>query len=236
MSGNLFRNMSIYQFSEEVCSLFAKIGEQVRIVYDRLPTDINVLPRYGWYPMFAMLPSDPLQLVRKLKAGDHLAVEEFMDDLISKNLAEIERLAVNRYPERECILREAFQAHRENRYYLSIPVFLTQSEGICFEQTNLKLFSNRDNKSVLNKFVKNLEEQGIIDILCQAIASPSCFNVPESLRGEFSFGPNRHEILHGININYGIRSNSIRAISLLNFIIEILYEGSEKVDSTTIKF
>ena len=48
----------------------------------------------------------------------------------------IEEALIDSYPHRGHLFQQAFEAHREGKYGLSIPVFLTQADGIFWDQTS----------------------------------------------------------------------------------------------------
>ena len=52
----------------------------------------------------------------------------------------IERDLSGAYPRRSQILHDAFEAHRTGKYTLSIPVFLSQADGIWYDQFSKDLF------------------------------------------------------------------------------------------------
>ncbi len=128
---------------------------------------------------------------------------------------------------RKIIIRKAIQAHFEENYILSIPVFLAQIDGLFFEihcndVEKVKGFSsicekcmgklckrcaknNERQKPTIRNIIQHLTkiEGGLTDdtvLLC----------VIEDIFGEF-----RNDILHGRNINYANKELSARLIIIL---------------------
>lgn len=66
-------------------------------------------------------------------------VEEALAQYFEDRLDEIEASIAGRFPTREKVIRAAFSVHRRCEYELSIPaipVFLSQTDGICKEVVN----------------------------------------------------------------------------------------------------
>ncbi|GAH80009.1 unnamed protein product, partial [marine sediment metagenome] len=71
-------------------------------------------------------------LANELDIGNIDKVNQFMDIEITKMLNEIKEKLIARFPNRKDALESAFKAHRNEDYFLSIPVFLAQTEGMYF--------------------------------------------------------------------------------------------------------
>jgi len=126
------------------------------------------------------------------------------------------------YPFRTKVLNSAFLSHREKNYYSSIPLFLTQADGICFDLTDKRVY--RTNKGVpeISKLIRELPEKDILKILLQPLKIQGLITATKDQRHSFSGNINRHEILHGISVDYGTRINSCKAISWLVYISDVL--------------
>ena len=70
---------------------------------------------------------------------------------VRRHLDNIEAALIESYPHRSNLLWEAFGAHRECKYSLSIQAFLTQSDGIFYERFGKLLFSEKG-KDAVNAF------------------------------------------------------------------------------------
>ena len=115
------------------------------------------------------------------------------------------------------LMQAAFRAHRQKDYSLAIPVFLTQSEGLCTDITNKSLFRSHKKKPGTADYVEKIAT----DALTSALLSPLSRIIPINASEEHRRGskaPNRHTVLHGESLDYGTKANSLRAISLLNFV------------------
>jgi hypothetical protein len=145
--------------------------------------------------------------------GSHL-------DLIEARLASM-------YPERARFISEAFGAHRTEKYMFSIPVFLSLADGITYLKTGeacLFTSSDRQPKLKQTQFMKDLiEESQLIEAMLSAVTNFSAINKPEKI-DDNRFSLNRHTILHGKNLEYDTELNSLKVISLVNY-LACLYQG-----------
>ena len=135
-------------------------------------------------------------------------------------LESIEETAANNYPRRAHLLRQAFAAHRRGEYGLSIPVFLAQTDGICTDVTGGELFRSSKGRPRTAGCVANVQGE-----FHKALLSPLDQKIPLNLNKEdrgVGFGQlNRHMVLHGESLDYDTRTNGLRAVSLINYVVEV---------------
>jgi hypothetical protein len=98
------------------------------------------------------------------------------------------------------ILEACLWAHYEKKFELSIPVFLTQIDGILFE-----IFKSSNHHNALKSLKFKNEEVGeifgqtkVIDLLLTKIFKTLC----RSARFDNRNFPNRHLILHGLDLQF----------------------------------
>lgn len=189
---------------------------------------ILAMARHGWFPDLEVpfgqiklwaddLDSDP---ERAHKANQELC-DRFRDLLDS-----IENKLRSEFPDRSEILGDAFQAHRQGKYNLSVPVFLTQIDGLFYDRYLKNLFYGPDRDDVakaLGRIPYELDRS-----LCRALlydGLPLLAN--RSQRQQQPDGHselNRHQVLHGEATDYGTEQNSLKTISLLNYCAFVLPE------------
>jgi len=136
---------------------------------------------------------------------------------------ELAARALALYPERAAILCVAFDLHRAENYIASIPLLLTQVDGICAQHLNKSYFFAKTKR--FQTSVKDLIEQSGDD-LTGAFLSAFLLNTPllatidEAAKAGKTRGPNRHGILHGSveHLDYGSKVNGYKAFSLLCFV------------------
>ncbi len=136
-----------------------------------------------------------------------------------------ERLVDERLQNRAAAITEAIWAHRERHYYLSIPVLLAQADGITYDTINRGMFRADTGRYVRNA-VTDLAAPGLTRLAAQMLApleagtSLSATTTSRDLKraADPKYGPlNRHGVLHGIDLKYGTRVNSCRALVSLGY-------------------
>ena len=174
----------------------------------------------GWF----LDPEMPVILLQKMESQFDERPEEmtaWLCDFYRKELNAIERKLVDSYPHRGHLFQQAFEAHREGKYGLSIPVFLTQADGIFREQTpKQNLFSAKQRKKAYSEYASQ-SSNSFMDthLLSLSIHLPLWMNQDERMeKGDSFVGLNRHQVLHGESIDYDTEQNSLKAISLLSYL------------------
>ena len=184
------------------------------------------MARNGWFPDLELpvgqiklwaddLGSDP---ERARKANQELC-DRFRDRLDS-----IENELRSEFPNRSEILGDAFQAHRQGQYNLSVVVFLTQVDGLFYDRYLKNLFSRKDRDYVAeimgrkpDELDRSLSRALLYDGLPLLVSWSQRQQQPDGL-SEL----NRHQVLHGEVTNYGTEKNSLKTISLLNYCAFVL--------------
>ncbi|MCC8360279.1 hypothetical protein [Salinimicrobium sediminilitoris] len=200
--------------------------EAAKILDEESPDAFWLLCTYGWYFGYDSLPKTPIELARELNKGNQKEVDDFLVQYYEDELDDMERRLVHRYPNRIGVLREGFQNHREKRYFSSITLLLTQVDGICKERTGDIFFTAKETKGVKIRKPRIAEAFNEEEVFFRPFLVPlketSTINSHWSKLHSFPLRFNRHEILHGEDISYGSKINSLKVISLLNYLSDIL--------------
>lgn len=174
------------------------------------------LLEYSWF-------IDPKMTVKMVRAisklvekGDEVAINQIFTEYFKANMDNIEKRIVDNHPDRGRIITEAFAAHRERRYGLSVPVFILQADGISRELLGTEYFSGYEKcKTKAEKLAHEVTDDLFLTSALRALIplGASRKHTSRMKRNDF----NRHAIMHGFDQNYDNELNSIKAISLLNF-------------------
>jgi len=177
--------------------------------------NLALMAKSGWYPNSFTFDFEP-------KKND-LSVDELMEEHLVQDWERITKKITELYPKRAHILSVAFSLHSEKNYIASIPLFLTQADGICNEVFGIYLF---DGNKVAKK-IDSLDHEGKIDSDIFADAILNLFSLENHYNARINEdtakekAPNRNGILHGASehLDYGTRRNSLKALSLLSFVV-----------------
>lgn len=201
-----------------------EIGNQfLHLKKDRVELIINKISSFGWY-------IDDFSKESKLSTSKCLKfiytnlpekLDEYLSDYYKNKVNQIEDDLKTKYPKRSAIISEAFYAHRNKLFHSSICVFITIIDGICDDVLDAKFFKNIKD---LPEIRVKLEEKkmNFSDFLLSPIKNKGAINAWEKELNKYPIRLNRHEIIHGKDINYGNEINSLRIISMLSYIDYIL--------------
>ena len=213
----IFRTV-LTEFHESLSKPFS----QSTLFVDEIPKSIQhifeQLAQQGWF----IDPELPLL------ASNNYSPETttYLCDFYRANIDEIEKRLVNSYRRRAQILEQAFEAHREGKYALSIPAFLIQADGIFHDfSPATNLFTTRQRIKAYKDFTSQIPDS---DKFTTATLSPISMQLPlwmsikertDSAAENKSFSNlNRHQIIHGESTGYDTEENSLKAISLLSYL------------------
>lgn len=213
--------------------------EQMKEVAESLPpayrAALLMLGRHGWYLDPEMSLSAPLELGVSFKEGGIEQAEKVLAEYFDGRVDQIEQFIIEAHPSRAKVLSSAFNAHRAGQFDLSIPVFLAQTDGICREVAGQYLFTSAKGKAYKGRpgMAAYVEERAS-DTFLSAILSPLGEKLPistsEAERGEGWTALNRHMVLHGESVDYGTKINSLKAISLINYVVAALRIAKRDAD------
>ena len=179
------------------------------------------LAAFGWYVDSEMPWSAPAELARSLMGDNSQEIVDAIASYFRHRVTSIEEQLSVRYPHRREILRDAFDAHREGKYNLSVPVLLAQADGLWWDRFSRSFFSRQGRRVLDDEDV--LELHGRIDTAFLEFFQESA-PLWQSIRERDSkvIALNRHQVLHGEALEYGTEYNSLRAISFLGCLCWIL--------------
>jgi hypothetical protein len=132
------------------------------------------------------------------------------------------------WPQRKTLLGDAFEAHKNGLYTLSIPVFLSQADGMAFNILQAFVFTDHNGAKISDKAKELIDaETENHELMCSFVGilleehtiRTSTKNRDERRLSGAPISPlNRHGVLHGIDLDYATEANSLRAISLLSLL------------------
>ena len=139
---------NISRFIEAVADAFQRAApgilsliEAVERMPDVLQAALIRLANEGWYLDWeGMSLQEPAELAEAYLAGRRQEVEDRLVEHYRRRLPEIEEELVALVPARAHIFRQAFDAHRQGLYYVTVPTLLAQADGVCLERLGEHFF------------------------------------------------------------------------------------------------
>ena len=158
----------------------------------------------------------PVRTAERAASARQVFINKFREDTDT-----IKQRLATQFPDRAQVIIDAFAAHRQSKFNLSVPVFLAQADGIAWDRLGKTLFSSKTIQEPEDLASK--VNEGILRKLFLGLMWPEWpLALPESQRPEDFSGLNRHQVLHGEVADYGTEANSLQAMALLNFCSFIL--------------
>ena len=178
----------------------------------------------GWYMNF----ESSISMKHYVGLGQQ-ALNSYMEKEIQADWITLTTSIIAAYPARAEILTCAFELHNEGRYIASIPLFFAQADGICDQNLDAHLFADGE-KRKLAIVERSRNAEPFTDVLLELLQIKTPFNAriskyeaKDKLRA-----PNRNCILHGScnHLDYGTEINSLKAFSLLAFVVLVFSKES----------
>ena len=168
------------------------------------------------------------ELGEELASGNAGEAEAALVAHFEGRLDGIEDSLAEKFPHRSHLLLAAFKAHRRGEYELSIPVLFSQIDGIGKDATGHSMFASRDKRPATAAYVAKVEAGTFRAAVLSPMAQKQPINASEGERPEGFDALNRHMVLHGESLDYGNKTNSLRTISLINYLADVLDEQADK--------
>lgn len=239
-----FYILDISHFAKQAADFQRTIQESISPIFEQLQKSFHDLPprtqeallllgEHGWY-MDSKMPFSALwDLKEALSEGKVQDAEDALSEYFESRLQEIEETITQRFPHREHLIKAAFNAHRRQDYDLSIPVFLAQTDGICKEVAGQYLFMKQNKKPRTAIYVEQLASDAFTAALLSPLAAALPIGTSEDQRPEGFSALNRHMVMHGESLDYGTKINSLKAISLVNYVADVLAPKKESSDQAS---
>ena len=182
---------------------------------------LEMMAEIGWYIDPEMPPwTASTKCANALREGNKNKVVEAITEYYQQQAESIELKLKSSYRHREQVLHDAFNAHREGKYNLSIPVFLAQADGMWWEKFNTNLSSREGRCAGIQRVMSQVKVDYFSTI--SLLLKPIPLFKSKSERDITFDELNRHQILHGEVFNYGTEQNSIKMISFLSYLCGVL--------------
>lgn len=216
--------------------ILRNLVEAFQSLPERMQRAVMTLAQEGWFVSPDLPVSGPIDAAIHFASGERDTGNGVLVAYFESNLRDIENTLTNALPHRVVLIRAAFAAHRRREYELSIPVLLSQADGVCFDLAKASLFQSmraqgrhEAARPATAVYVDAMGRDAFWTALLSPLGQKIPINYSAGERGQSFQGLNRHLIMHGESLDYGTRINSLKCISLLSYAAWVLRTSREKL-------
>lgn len=210
-------------FLQKNPNFLENVGNYLRNWPDYHKKDWARLAQYGWF----LNGNTPISVESALKQGK-ASVDRFMVADLKAQWSKNTHQILSLYPERKHVLKAAFELHEGGNYIASIPLFLSQIDGVCAQHLGAFLLSDHERRVERSQKIIEASSNSLTNAFLEVLNSETQFGARISSHSKLKkeLAPNRNGILHGSrkHLDYGTEMNSFKAFSLLAFIVYCFQE------------
>ncbi len=197
------------------------LAEEISKLPAALQQAVFTLMHRGWFFDPAMPLAQWWTVHKMIAAGSVVEADQFMVNHFESRLNEIENQLSSTLPHRASKFKSGFAAHRRGEYDLSILAFLSQADGVCNELRGGHFFlvDKYTRLPEAAEYASSFKENPLERIVHMALTAKLPIQVQMSKRTTVGLDLlNRHAVMHGESLDHDTKENSLRAISLLNYV------------------
>ena len=216
---------------------FKEIGERLKEYTKKTPEYFLLIAQHGWFIDLESELNFPSIIAHRIQEKKVDTANEILVDYYKTNVGKIFESLIKRHYNRKEILESIKKSYEEGNHVLLIPAVLTQVDGICFDFTKKKFFikeKKNEKYKFLPEVIAELEKSAgnFLELYLSPLQNQTPIMAREQDIGKFPCKLNRHEVLHGISTDYGTEINSLKVISLLKYVSDLLTDLDNKTLST----
>lgn len=206
------------ELTNNLLNSFASYFANFTQIEVKLQVCVAKLAEDNWFLDIDISEEDFNNIKDVIMTDNNSEVDRTMLIYFENNLNRIKDRLIEQFPNRNELFDAAFTAHCQGKFILAIPVFLSQTDGICFDTFQNCYFQKFGHKPKLASTFEYLAQGEFMKALVYPMMNTLPISSSKNEREKGYSGLNRHMVLHGESIDYGTKKNSYKAISLLNYI------------------
>ncbi len=194
--------------------------QQTEKIFDRLSEIAKKACFYDWMYINQLNPYEINELAELIKNSNNIGIDLFFENHFAANIDKFKKLLIKKNTKRETIVSQIFYGIEKQLFYLVIPTIISQIEGITEDKTGIRFFGTRNNEPKLKQILASKEIKYFQQMLLHPVDT-----VWEYSRNQDSGNPskvNRHDIVHGVSVDYGEKVICYKYLSVLLFVTENL--------------
>jgi hypothetical protein len=206
---------------------FREIGERLKEYTKNTPEYFLLIAKHGWFIDLESELNFPSEVASHIKDNEIDTANNLLLDYYKTNFDRIFESLIKRHHNRKEILEQIKTSFKEGNHNLLIPAVFTQVDGICVDFTKKKFFI-KEKKIKKYKYLPEVTAEleksagNFLELYLSPLQNQTPIMVREQDISKFPCHLNRHEILHGISTDYGTEVNSLKVISLLKYVSDLL--------------
>lgn len=224
---------------QEYAEKMNRIRESIDLFNKNLPSYLVSIANYGWYLDFQTDLNLSVRLASDIDNNEIEKVDLCLIDYYSNNFDTIINKLKRNHNKRTKIFDEIKIGFDNEFYNMTIPLILSQIDGICYDKTK-KLFFTKNSKNERNPYLPKVSNEliNLNKFFMEALLAPFFNDAPifahEKKMDSFPVEFNRHKIMHGIDTGFGTKKNSLKSLSLLSYCEDILDSFNEdEIENTS---
>lgn len=223
--------INLDQFTAPLEAVWSRWDERLRELAPEKRRVVAYLAERGWHQNLAMPWWDD-ELLRLVDAGDAAGVDAYIAEMVEECLDELVASVQAEFPARGTTVTQARRAHDDGLFDLSVLAALSLADGVTHEVLGVSAFGKEQGKPRTAPFAEaRINKAGhgarvdwqLIDLVPLQSGTTLLISTPErdARRAvDPAFGPlNRHGVLHGLDVGFGTRENSLRAFAALGYFV-----------------
>lgn len=241
---NLMHSFSQFELPQTIRAIdgtLKSINRSIQKGPSKTEERVKVLASYSWYyelEMSDFLLRRTARLLRGGELSDITEANQLLIEYYESRYVQIFNDASKLFPDRSPIIQACCEAYIQEKYELSIPVILTQIDGISNDELNGELFQRRNGKPKTSKVIQDLPEQHrYLRAYAHPVREITAINASKERSPGKPFEEShhrlyRHKILHGEEIRYASPVNAYKTVSLLACLCSVVQAIHEVKRST----
>lgn len=195
---------------------------QIEILHSKLSLISKQLCHYNWMYIDDLNEADLICIETLISKKDSRQIDLFFEKHFDDNIELFLKKLLDKNKKRAHIINEIFNGIELKLLYLVIPSIISLIDVISNEKTKMSFFVIKINKlkqyetKLKNKYKDLKEEKYSNKFLFHTLDA-----IWEYARIQNSYKPsqiNRHDIIHGVSLDYGTKINCYKYLSLLLFV------------------
>lgn len=218
-------------------TMLLAIAEMMERLPEELQRAVLALAARGWFFDHEADLADYWMAEAHIREGNAAGADALMFNHFASRLDDIEEALCARVPQRSQKIRNAIAAHRRGEFDLSVLALLAQADGVCKELRggHFFLMDRLTRKPEAAAYAMANSNSVFSQVLHMALVEQIPLKHQMSKRDTADAGLlNRHAVMHGESLDYDTKENSLRALSLLNYVALALDpQDTNKVTAAT---